>query len=144
MGNEVSFGVLKTCRSCKIEAYTPFALLKFVKNHARDLGYENICLACRRAYNNTPAVRLRTKVRSIKLNYGCTLTEYEERMGTSAICECCGSEDKLCYDHDHDTGRFRGVLCISCNKAIGTLGDDLTGVGKAVLYLAQVYEKNKY
>lgn len=41
----------------------------------------------------------------------------------------------LCFDHDHETGVFRGWLCHNCNKAIGLLGDTVEGVKKAVRYL---------
>lgn len=42
-------------------------------------------------------------------------------------CEICGSTNggrRLCYDHDHETGEFRGWLCIACNFAIGYAKDD--------------------
>lgn len=38
-------------------------------------------------------------------------------------------------DHDHDTGLIRGVLCGSCNTAIGVLGDNEAGVMRALEYL---------
>lgn len=39
-------------------------------------------------------------------------------------CEVCGSTVKLCVDHDHETGRVRGILCSNCNVALGLLRDD--------------------
>ena len=36
-------------------------------------------------------------------------------------------------DHDHETGRIRGVLCFQCNVGIGRLGDTLEGVMRAEL-----------
>ena len=54
-------------------------------------------------------------------------------------CDCCGTESPMearwCVDHDHATGRVRGVLCSKCNTAIGKLGDTLEGVLRAVKYL---------
>jgi len=38
-------------------------------------------------------------------------------------CEACGSKHRLVYDHCHDTGKLRGVLCQSCNTALGMLED---------------------
>jgi hypothetical protein len=57
-----------------------------------------------------------------------------------ANCECCrkprtGMKSALCLDHDHTTGKFRGWLCGHCNRAIGQLGDNLTGLMRAVRYL---------
>jgi hypothetical protein len=38
-------------------------------------------------------------------------------------------------DHDHTTGQVRGVLCFSCNVAIGHLGDSADRVRRAADYL---------
>lgn len=53
-------------------------------------------------------------------------------------CECCGcapTKRGLHLDHRHDTGEFRGWLCQRCNHGIGSLGDNLPGVLRAVAYL---------
>lgn len=58
-------------------------------------------------------------------------------------CECCGDpkgERALCLDHNHITGEFRGWLCVSCNAGIGSLGDDVEGVLKAVSYLTRGHD----
>jgi len=55
-----------------------------------------------------------------------------------AACECCGFlAASLHLDHCHTTGKFRGWLCVSCNRGIGLLQDCLSGVSKAVDYLTQ-------
>lgn len=54
------------------------------------------------------------------------------------LCECCGGPpDKrfLSLDHCHKTGKFRGWLCQRCNMGIGKLGDDESGLLKALEYL---------
>ena len=56
-------------------------------------------------------------------------------------CSCCGISKKqtqqieLYVDHDHLTGKIRGLLCLQCNVGIGMLGDNLEGVQKAYDYL---------
>lgn len=51
-------------------------------------------------------------------------------------CECCGKvPSKWVLDHDHKTNQFRGWLCDKCNTGIGSLGDNLDGLSRAVLYL---------
>ena len=42
-----------------------------------------------------------------------------------AACECCGSTNRVAVDHDHKTGKVRGLLCVSCNTALGKLDDDV-------------------
>lgn len=39
-------------------------------------------------------------------------------------------------DHDHKSGRVRGILCGGCNTALGKLGDDIAGLGAALHYVS--------
>ena len=52
-------------------------------------------------------------------------------------CEICKKpfERTPHIDHDHKTGKARGLLCISCNQALGKLGDNLEGLTAAVNYI---------
>lgn len=42
---------------------------------------------------------------------------------------------KLAIDHDHKTGKIRGVLCFPCNKALGFMEDDIERLKNAIKYL---------
>ena len=60
------------------------------------------------------------------------------------VCDCCGAlgeNEALALDHDHRTDKFRGFLCRSCNTGIGSLGDTLEGLYKAVSYLKRHYDE---
>lgn len=50
-------------------------------------------------------------------------------------CQICGSQDRLCIDHDHGTGAIRGVLCTKCNSAIGMMDDSVEKLQAAITYL---------
>jgi hypothetical protein len=52
-------------------------------------------------------------------------------------CELCGDTESIVFDHDHDTDTFRGWLCNPCNRSIGVLGDNTTGLMDALVYLAK-------
>lgn len=58
--------------------------------------------------------------------YGLTLSDYEHMLvKQNGRCAGCGTpalecrQGKLCVDHDHATGKVRGLLCHDCNHAIG-------------------------
>lgn len=55
-------------------------------------------------------------------------------------CEICGSHDRMCIDHCHDTGEVRGPLCGRCNSGIGFLRDDPALVREALAYLERHHE----
>ena len=89
------------------------------------------CAKCKRGRNS----------RRLKSLYGITLEEYEELAAhQSWVCWICGKEETtkdgfLHVDHCHKTGKIRGLLCGLCNRGIGSLGDSLELLEKAVEYL---------
>ena len=55
-------------------------------------------------------------------------------------CECCGKTSyskKIVFDHDHDTLTHRGWTCDGCNRSVGMLGDDVSGLAKALAYVGK-------
>lgn len=58
--------------------------------------------------------------------------------GKDGTCEICGVEGKVHWDHDHETGKFRGWLCVKCNTGLGKLGDNIEGLERALAYLRKV------
>lgn len=67
------------------------------------------------------AAKLRARGYALKRKYGITLEQYDELLekqnGSCAICSKHSSTFKtaLAVDHDHRTGRIRGLLCTHCN-----------------------------
>lgn len=52
------------------------------------------------------------------------------------VCAICGGgARRLVLDHDHRTGRVRGILCCVCNLALGSFGDSEEVLVRAAGYL---------
>lgn len=87
------------------------------------------CKACRneaaRAARNNPRYWLWKRIARSKVQ-DITVDELEEALIQAAgVCPSCGrTERELCLDHDHQTGRYRGLLCQDCNMALGYLKDN--------------------
>lgn len=94
-----------------------------------------------RAYCRKNKVRINEEQKRLRIKrlYGITLEQFAERLKTQgggfAICERKAKKYRLSIDHDHITGQIRGILCAPCNRAIGTLGDSVEGLQKAINYL---------
>jgi hypothetical protein len=88
------------------------------------------CHPCKRRHNK------------LRQHYGIGSADYNrmlaEQDGRCAVCR--GESDghgELHVDHDHVSGRIRGLLCASCNIGIGNLKDDAAIVLAAHAYLTR-------
>lgn len=135
-------------RSCSIDGCgRPHAARGLCSKHYqrahRDLGYQRRWRARnverRRAYQrrwyaeNREKERLRARDAKIREKYGLSRADYEAIIARG--CEICGSHERICLDHDHETGAIRGPLCDLCNRAIGLLGDEADRARSAGEYL---------
>ena len=73
--------------------------------------------------------------------YGLTSDEYasllQKQNGCCAICRAT-SEKSFDVDHDHKTGKVRGLLCGACNRGLGQFQDS-----PEILLAAHQYLKEK-
>jgi hypothetical protein len=73
--------------------------------------------------------------------YGLTIDEYYEmEQAQDYRCAIChtnepGGRGRWHVDHDHDTGKVRGLLCIHCNLGLGHFKDSPTFLDAAIRYL---------
>jgi|ERR1035437_5649575 hypothetical protein len=77
----------------------------------------------------------------LKRKYNITQEQYNElfnkQNGKCAICGKHQSELKkaLGIDHDHETGKNRGLLCDKCNLLLGHANDNVQVLTQAINYL---------
>ena len=130
----------KICTKCKIEKdYSQFHKLKLGKQ-----GLNPVCNTCRNTQQR--ANRDLNGYRSqIKYKYGLSYEDYlnllEKQNGI-----CCGcknpfyiDKDSLsipCIDHNHITGKVRGILCKRCNLALGYVNDNPKTLSNLIEYLS--------
>lgn len=66
--------------------------------------------------------KLRTRDKYLQKKYGITLAQYAEKLaGQNESCDLCHRhrshfKSSLHVDHNHATGKIRGLVCYSCNK----------------------------
>ena len=86
---------------------------------------------------------------SLKKSFGITLIDYEKMTDEQkGVCAICGNKEttinprhkhgmpqNLSVDHDHKTGKIRGLLCKSCNQAIGLFKENIDTMQNAINYL---------
>ena len=80
--------------------------------------------------------RASSRVYNLK-HYGITPVEYDNLLklqgGVCALCRQPPNGRRLAVDHDHKTGKVRGILCIKCNRILEQF--ELLGSVKIEAYL---------
>ena len=95
--------------------------------------------------------REQTKGYQLKYKFGITMEEYqlllESQGGTCALCNGLNNIRRkgthngepitmaLSVDHNHKTGKVRGLLCNGCNTSLGKFKDNPILLEKAIKYL---------
>lgn len=134
---------MKTCSTCKGEK----SLSEFHKTIRNGDGHHQRCKVCANYANKVsrdkdPNFNRRNNLRR---SFGMSLDEYQRlydsQDGVCAICRKpesvirAGKVLSLAVDHDHTSGRIRGLLCNNCNRGVGLFSDDTTIISRAVEYL---------
>ena len=79
------------------------------------------------------------KIYSQRNGWIITLNEYNEMLKQAknkcSLCDKDNGNRKLFIDHNHNTGKVRGLLCNKCNSALGMFNDDAELLKKASDYV---------
>ena len=103
----------RTCVRCR--EYKLWA--EFPKDVTRPTNHRSVCKKCFASDQRHSLVKGR---------YGLSRTDYEQMMQSQKhSCKLCNNKFspvvQACVDHDHVTGKVRGILCHDCNKGLGYL-----------------------
>tara|TARA_R110000796_G_C14249860_1_gene398432 strand:+ start:96 stop:485 length:390 start_codon:yes stop_codon:yes gene_type:complete len=116
----------KFCTKC--DAYKDID--QFHKNVGNLDGHAYHCKACR-------------KEESLK-QYNLTFSDYDKMLEEQGgKCKICGTTEprgqskagRFYVDHNHDTGKVRGLLCNDCNTGLGLFKDSKILLIDAIKYL---------
>lgn len=141
--------LIRRCYRC--EGRFPVNEENFYRKSNGALGFGYICKPCHRrdaAVDRTTGYRkydaARTHESDIKSKYGVSRDLYAEMLvEQDGKCGICGlpreratkTAKRLSVDHDHETNKIRGLLCVKCNAGIGLLGDDPDRLDEAAYYV---------
>ncbi|MET8943653.1 endonuclease VII domain-containing protein [Streptomyces sp. NPDC004542] len=90
-------------------------------------GLPTRCKACRASEGRADHLRRQ---------YGLTEAERVELIAAQGgVCCTCLAAPPVHVDHCHETGRVRGVLCFSCNAALGQFKDQPDAIRRAAAYV---------
>lgn len=130
----------RVCTQCGNEKQ----LDEFYRKGGSKVGFRSKCIQCVQQYYHDNRQRIRQ--RDLQRMYGISLTEYDQLLdGQGGVCAICGKTPtengmRLSVDHDHTTGKVRGLLCDTCNFAIGAFNDDVHLMMNARIYLESFSE----
>lgn len=132
--------IKKQCSSCR-KLLPPEA---FNKHAGAKDGLSRYCRKCRQVMRKAEYDPEKSFASYVRRRYGISVEEYRSRFEAQAgCCAICGVHAKynagrgemLCLDHHHKTGELRGMLCNSCNTALGHFRDSPTILRGAIAYL---------
>lgn len=134
MHEETLFPSLKRCPDCKKQK----PLVDFPRNKNSKDGRHAYCKPCHNARGHETRQRLYGGGRHYHLRrrYGIGAAEVEAMIAAQGgVCAICHERPAAHVDHDHKTGKIRGILCFGCNGGLGQFQDDTDRMARAIEYV---------
>lgn len=113
--------IAKYCPDCSLD----LPVIEFLKSKSQSTGYEPYYKKCK---------YIRKSIRMYNLTREQVLNLLKNKE-----CKICGDIQNLAIDHCHTTGEVRGLLCKSCNKALGFVREDIEILRNMILYLTKTH-----
>ncbi len=91
-------------------------------------------------FQDTEKSNLIFRKQNLKRSYNMTLEDYDNLFNNqNGVCLICKNPEtngrRLSVDHDHKTGKIRGLLCQKCNTLLGCANDSIDILLKSIEYL---------
>ena len=110
-------------------------------------GRVSYCYACFNRIKEESRQRVHGGSRNYHLRrrYGITAAEADAmREAQGGLCALCRERPAEHVDHDHLTGKVRGMLCSCCNQGLGNFRDRADVMRAAIAYLqAHSWQKRR-
>ena len=111
-----------------------------VKNRTRRWAIDNREKTLRYGATFRKANKKKLASKNLEYKYGITAEQRDAALEAQGKkCASCKSPDPGVrgwhVDHDHGTGKFRGILCRGCNHALGNVSDSLERLQQLIEYL---------
>ena len=113
-------------------------LVDFPRNRSGNGGYGGYCKPCHNRKGRETYLRLYggTREYHLRRRYGIGQADVDAMIANQdGLCAACGEDEPKHVDHDHQSGRVRGMLCFLCNQALGNVRDDVTRLQRLIDYL---------
>lgn len=94
----------------------------------------------KKEYEQRPEKKQKVRNSKMKWRYGITIKDYDLMLiEQNNKCKICNKEFKkgqnICTDHNHNTGKIRGLLCLNCNTILGLSYENENILNNAIKYL---------
>ncbi|MET7797578.1 endonuclease VII domain-containing protein [Streptomyces decoyicus] len=100
---------------------------EWTRNRSASDGLATLCKSCK---------SVKGRAGHLKRHYGMSEAERDALIKEQRwMCPICLDASPVQVDHDHETGKVRGVLCFSCNAALGQFKDRPDVLRRAAEYL---------
>ncbi len=105
----------------------------YLKNKEKRLAYD------KKYKKDHPESKEKRRIRRFRYELIITKEEYDDLLkiqnNVCAICKKVDSKKSLAIDHNHKTGKIRGLLCEGCNIGLGGFKDDILLLSQSIKYL---------
>lgn len=118
------------CSNKQCKQINPQPIKEFHKRKCRPSGYGSRCRSCVKKYYSSKKRQDILKNRYLEKTHDLKTEDYEKMLKDQNYeCKICSKKTielktKLHIDHNHLTGKIRGLLCSKCNIGIGYFDTD--------------------